>query len=88
MTRKTGRSGQVSGSSRRDLLKAGAVLVASAPALSGPAAAQGRERTDARSVDRLVRQSVDPNRRILVKGGTIVSLDRQVGDLERGDILI
>src|SRR5450432_942519 len=81
MTRRTGRSGQGFGSSRRDLLRAGAVLVASAPALPGAAAAQGLERADARTVDRLVRQSADPNRRILVKGGTIVSLDHQVGDL-------
>jgi 5-methylthioadenosine/S-adenosylhomocysteine deaminase len=88
MTRKTGRSGQVSGSSRRDLLKAGAVLVASAPTLPGAAAAQGLERADTRTVDRLVRQSADPNRRILVKGGTIVSLGRQVGDFEQGDVLI
>ena len=88
MTRKTGRSGQVCGSSRRDLLKAGAVLVASAPALPGAAAAQGLERADTRTIDRLVRQSADPHRRILVKGGTIVSLDRQVGNLERGDLLI
>ncbi|MEA2945965.1 MAG: hypothetical protein QOI40_1295, partial [Alphaproteobacteria bacterium] len=88
MTRKSGRSGQVSGSSRRDLLKAGAVLVASAPTLPGTAAAQGLGRADARAVDRLLRQSADPNRRILVRGGTIVSIDRQVGDLAQGDVLI
>jgi len=67
------------------LLKVGAALAAAAPLLPGPAAAQG---TDARAVERMARPGADPNRRILVKGGTIVSLDRQVGDLEQGDVLI
>ena len=30
----------------------------------------------------------NPNRRILLKGGTIVSMDASVGDLAQGDILI
>ena len=88
MARKTGRSGQLSGSSRRDLLKAGAVLAAAAPTLPGTAAAQGLGRADARAVDRLVRQSGDPNRRILVRGGTIVSMDPRSAISRKGDMLI
>ncbi len=42
---------------------------------------------DARAAERLARPGADPNRRILVKGGTIVSLERQVG-AEQGDVLI
>jgi 5-methylthioadenosine/S-adenosylhomocysteine deaminase len=34
------------------------------------------------------RQASAPNQRLLVKGGTIVSLDPKVGDLVKGDILI
>jgi hypothetical protein len=64
------------------LLKAGAVLVASAPTLPSAAVAQGLERADTRTVDPIMRESADP------KGGTIVSLDRQVGDFEQGDVLI
>jgi len=30
----------------------------------------------------------DPNRRILLKGGTVVSMDSKVGDLVKGDVLI
>jgi 5-methylthioadenosine/S-adenosylhomocysteine deaminase len=89
MTRKTGRPGDATaGSSRRDVFKAGAALVAAAPLISGPAFAQVTEKADSRSAERLLRQAADPNRRIVVKGGTIVSLDRQVGDFEQGDVLI
>ena len=61
---------------RRDLLKAGAGLVA--------AAALG----DAQTLDRLVRSQADPNRRILLQGGIVLSLDPQVGDFEKADVLI
>src|ERR1700732_1368068 len=88
MTRTGGRPGDVPGSSRRDLIKAGAALVAAAPLLPGPAAAQGAEKPAARGAERVVRQSADPNRRMVIKGGTIVSLDRRVGDFEQGDVLI
>jgi len=64
------------------------VLVAAAPTFPVAAAAQSLERADARAVERLARQGADPNRRILVKGGTIVSLDPQVGDFQQGDVLI
>ena len=32
--------------------------------------------------------AVDPKHRILLRGGTIISLDSKVGDLVRGDVLI
>jgi 5-methylthioadenosine/S-adenosylhomocysteine deaminase len=74
-------------SSRRDLLKAGAAFAAAAPLVPAVAAAQGSD-AEARAVEEMARVTVDPGRRILLKGGTIVSLDRQVGNFERGDVLI
>jgi 5-methylthioadenosine/S-adenosylhomocysteine deaminase len=70
--------------SRRNALKAGATLAAGAAAggaISGPAVADDVRRFDSQ-------QSVDPKGRILLKGGTIVSMDDKVGDLAKGDILI
>ena len=70
--------------SRRNALKAGATLAAGAAAgsaMSEPAAADDVRRFDGR-------QSVDPKGRILLKGGTIVSMDDKVSDLAKGDLLI
>ena len=70
--------------SRRGALKAGAVLAAGAAAgggLSETAAADDVRRFDHQ-------QSIDPKGRILLKGGTIVSMDAKVGDLVKGDLLI
>jgi 5-methylthioadenosine/S-adenosylhomocysteine deaminase len=70
--------------SRRSALKAGAALAAgtaAADGLSGTALADDVRRFDGQ-------QSVDPKRRILLKGGTIVSMDAKVGDLVKGDLLI
>jgi 5-methylthioadenosine/S-adenosylhomocysteine deaminase len=70
--------------SRRNALKAGATLAAGAVAggaISEPAAADDVRRLDSQ-------QSVDPKGRILLKGGTIVSMDDKVGDLVKGDLLI
>ena len=70
---------------RRSALQAGAaaaVGVAAGSALSPEAA-------DAAAMQRFERQAaVDPKHRILLHGGTIVSLDAKVGDLVRGDVLI
>jgi 5-methylthioadenosine/S-adenosylhomocysteine deaminase len=88
MTRTTDRPEDVSGSSRRDVLKAGAGLVAAAPLIPAAAAAQGAGPADPRAAESITRQTADPNRRILIKGGTVVSLDRRVGDFEQGDVLI
>jgi 5-methylthioadenosine/S-adenosylhomocysteine deaminase len=70
--------------SRRNALKAGATLAAGAAAggaIPEPAAAADVRRFDSQ-------QSVDPKGRVLLKGGTIVSMDDKVGDLVKGDILI
>jgi imidazolonepropionase-like amidohydrolase len=65
---------------------AGAGLVAGAAAqlLAGEAAAAGPTET----FDQLKRAERDPNHRILLKGGMVVSLDPGVGDFEKGDVLI
>lgn len=36
----------------------------------------------------LASSHVDPGRKILLRGGTILSMDRQIGDFARGDILV
>src|SRR5579863_7723613 len=65
--------------SRRGLLAAGAGWMAKAQSTSGGGAA---------TLDRLVRSRTDPNRRILLQGGVVLSLDRAVGDFEKADVLI
>jgi cytosine/adenosine deaminase-related metal-dependent hydrolase len=60
---------------RRGLFKVGAALVAGA----GSSSAQS---------DRLLRSQSDPNRRILLQGGVVLSMDPKVGDFEKGDVLI
>jgi cytosine/adenosine deaminase-related metal-dependent hydrolase len=71
--------------SRRDLFKASAALVAAIPLMPRAAAAQIG---DPRVIEDMARPGAGPGRRILIKGGTIVSLDRQIGNFERGDLLI
>src|SRR6202030_2035504 len=70
--------------SRRGALKVGITLAAGAAAgggLSETAAADDVRRFDHQ-------QSIDPKGRILLKGGTIVSMDAKVGDLVTRDLLI
>jgi cytosine/adenosine deaminase-related metal-dependent hydrolase len=67
--------------SRRSLCKAG-LAVAAGLAFSRTAdAAQGLERFTAPA-------ALDPRQRLLLKGGTIISLDAQIGNLATGDVLI
>ncbi len=67
--------------SRRETLLTGAAL-ALGPDLAGAAVA-------ADSADRLGSQPpVNPRQRLLLKAGTIISMDPRVGDLARGDVLI
>jgi 5-methylthioadenosine/S-adenosylhomocysteine deaminase len=57
--------------------------------LSGAAAAQGpRTRDDGAALERATRGKSDPKRRILLKGGAIISMDPKIGDLAKGDVLI
>src|ERR1700730_10858570 len=70
--------------SRRSALKAGAAFAAGAAAadgFSGPVLADDVRRFDGQ-------QAIDPKSRILLKGGTIVSMDAEVGYLAKGDLLI
>lgn len=69
--------------SRRTVVKAGARLAATIAA-AGLASAN--------AADSLQRFAVPPaiaaRQRLLIKGGTIISMDRTVGDLAKGDVLI
>jgi 5-methylthioadenosine/S-adenosylhomocysteine deaminase len=67
---------------RRSALKAGATFAAGAAAVLSEAAG-------AQDLSRFGHEGpLDPKNRILLKGGTIVSMDEKVGDLVRGDLLI
>ena len=69
--------------SRRAALKVGAALAAGGVAGGSFATAA------AENLRRFERQPViDPNNRILLKGGTIVTMDPKVSDLVKGDLLI
>jgi 5-methylthioadenosine/S-adenosylhomocysteine deaminase len=76
--------------SRRGLLKAGTALAvaAAAPVLPEAAIQRVPNAEDAGTLDRVWRQSVAPNQSILLKGGTVVSMDPKVGDFAKGDVLI
>jgi len=69
--------------SRRGFLKSAAALAAAAA--PGNAVPQSK---DSEIVERISRRSPDANHRILLKGGTIVSMDTKVGDFVKGDVLI
>ncbi len=68
--------------SRRDFLRVGASLAAGAavaPVLPGAAQAQGADADLAR---------IEGARRILIKGGVVLTLDRAIGDFPQADVLI
>jgi cytosine/adenosine deaminase-related metal-dependent hydrolase len=67
--------------SRRHIIQAGLAL---GSARVSSAQSAGRDATDAG----LTPVNLDPNRRILLKNGTIISMDASVGDFAQGDILI
>ena len=77
--------GAAGGPSRRSFLKSSAALAtgaAAAPVLSRDAFAQAAGAVDAE----LAR--VQGERRILLRGGVVLTLDRQVGDFAQADVLI
>jgi cytosine/adenosine deaminase-related metal-dependent hydrolase len=78
--------------SRRGLIKTGAALAAAATIPSWPgktwAAQPLQDADDAGTLERVWRQSVGPNQRILLRGGTVISMDAKVGDFVKGDVLI
>jgi 5-methylthioadenosine/S-adenosylhomocysteine deaminase len=76
---------------RRDVFKTGAALLASAviPRTAETVFGQVAPAVDdAGTLDRAWRQGVVPAQHILIKGGTIVSMDPKVGDFASGDVLI
>jgi 5-methylthioadenosine/S-adenosylhomocysteine deaminase len=75
--------------SRRDALKTAAAVAAAPFLLHESAAAQrGPTPEDAGTLERLWRDAPASRRPILLKGGTVVSLDPAVGDFAKGDVLI
>ena len=76
-------------SSKRDFLNTSAGLVAGAalsPLLQGIAAGQANR--DADAVDRIPRQNAEIRGRLLIKGGTVITMDPQVGDFLQADVLV
>jgi cytosine/adenosine deaminase-related metal-dependent hydrolase len=71
------------GISRRGLIKASAAVAAGAAAIQ--AAPREAAAADAGAVHPA---SANPKGRILLKGGTIISMDAKVGDIAKGDLLI
>jgi 5-methylthioadenosine/S-adenosylhomocysteine deaminase len=77
-------SDESNATSRRAFLQAGAGLAAGAAVRSEPALAQPAGATDADA--ELAR--VQGRRRVLIKGGVVLTLDPQVGDFAQADVLI
>ncbi len=77
-------------SSRRRFLKAGVAFAVAAPFLRRGAEAGQRPQNadDAGTLERVWRQSTAPNQYILLRGGTVVTMDPKVGDFVRADVLI
>src|SRR5580658_4151343 len=73
--------------SRRTVFKTGASMAA---ALAAARVASGEaQAAESAALKRYAQQrAVDPKHRMLLKGGTIVSMDATVGNLAKGDILI
>src|SRR5262245_24149291 len=72
--------------SRRGFFRIGAGFAALALTPEPARSAQNRRAEQSGVVDRV--SPPDPNRRILLKGGTIISMDSKVGDFAKGDVLI
>ena len=80
------------GTSRRELLKGGVGLVAGAAMVQmlPSEAAQPTPTTteNAETLARLQQANANSRRRILLKGGTVITMDPAVPDLVKGDVLI
>ena len=75
--------------SRRDAFKAAAAIAAAPFLLRDTLAAQRPPvMDDAGTLDRAWREAPTSRQPILLKGGTIVSMDPKVGDFAKGDVLI
>ena len=74
---------------RRNFLKSTAAgLVAGAAASSLAASAAEPKGASQSTLDRLTRGRPDPKRRILIKGGVVMSMDPAVGDFAKADVLV
>ena len=83
------RAQRVEGLSRRDVFRAAAAITAAPFLLREADAAQRPPATDdAGTLERVWRQAPATRQPILLRGGTIVSMDPKVGDFARGDVLI
>ena len=76
------------GKSRRSFLKTGAGLAAGASAFPWLARDAAAADQDDSTVDFFKRTAKDSKRRFLLTGGTIISMDPQVGNFVKGDVLI
>ncbi|WP_437976862.1 amidohydrolase family protein [Sorangium sp. So ce295] len=72
------------GSSRRRFLAVGASALGAAAAFSTPAAAMGRAEHD----DDMPHGTGAPHRRYILRGGAVLSMDPNVGDFARADVLV
>ena len=76
---------------RRDFLKsaaAGMMAGATAGSLSASAAEPKAAASGASTLERLTRGKPDPKRRVLIKGGVVMSMDPKVGDFANADVLV
>src|SRR5579862_6578026 len=73
--------------SRRRLFTMGAALAA-APAVVQRLAAQRPAGRDGGTLESAARVPVNPTHHILLRGGTIITMDPAVGDFEKGDLHI
>src|SRR5215475_8601571 len=76
--------------SRRGLFKAGTALAVAAvtPVTPRQTGQRAQSVEDAGTLERVWRQAAAPNQSVLLKGGTVVSMDPKVGDFVKGDVLI
>ena len=74
--------------SRRKFLKTGVGLVGGASALPWLASDAAEAQPGDHSLEQLKRARKDSRHRVLLRGGTIISMDPQVGNFARGDVLI
>src|SRR5262245_51155605 len=85
----TSEGASVKSISRRGLLKMGAALAASHAAVRSAGAMQrSTTRQDGSALDPASRSPVNPAHHILLRGGTIITMDPAVGDFARGDVHI
>src|SRR6185503_10500280 len=87
--RETRRRTSVTSISRRGLLKMGAALAAAPAAVRAAGAAQrSTTRQDGGALEPRWRAPVNPERHLLLRRGTILTMDPAVGDFARGDVHI